>query len=527
MREYRRRLKAAGRSRLSIPVDVPETVKPDRDPRPPKNPAAALARWSKRRLKIPPGHPNSGKALELPRYAVEFFEAALAPGVREAGCFVARKNAKSAAVAVLILGYLAPDGPLRRRGWRAGIASVSKEKANELWQQAEDIARASGLVGVSFGRVPRHVSSEWGRAEFLSADKTAGHSSGFDIAVADELGLFPARGRALVAGLLSSTSARDGRLLAISVIGDSDLSREMIERAGDPATVVHVHQAPPDCALDDESAWRAANPTLGLIKSLTYMEDMARRAQDNPGEQSSFRAYDLNQPASPHREPIVPVDRWNVCAVAEQPARAGPVYAGLDLGGSVSLTAAVLYWPDTGRLEAYGAAGAIPTLAARGEADGVHDRYIRMAERGELRTFGGRVTPVVEFIDWIREVLAGQVPALMLADRYRQSEAQDALSAAGCLWPVEWRGSGAGWHGFEDVRAFQKAVHDNRLRPGMNLFLSQACAESVIEPDRNNNPILEKRRKNGRIDALSAAILAVGAGDRLSSRPVELTLYAA
>ena len=269
MRRYRARLKAAGRSRLSIPLDIPEPVKPARDPRAPKNPATALARWAKRRLKIPPGHPNSGKPLELPQYAVEFFRDALAPGVSEsAACFVARKNAKSAAVAVLILGYLAPDGPLRRRGWRAGIASVSKEKANELWQQCEDIARASELPGISFGKVPRHVSSEWGRAEFLSADRTAGHSSGFDLAVCDELGLFPERGRALVAGLLSSTSTRDGRLLAISVVGDSPLSQEMIARAGDPATVVHLHQAGPDCRLDDEAAWAAANPTLGTIKSL-------------------------------------------------------------------------------------------------------------------------------------------------------------------------------------------------------------------------------------------------------------------
>ena len=225
----------------------------------PADPAGAVAVWARERLKVPPGHANSGQPLELPAYAVEFFREALADGVREGGCFVARKNAKSAAVAVLILAHLADDGPLRRPGWRCGVASISKEKARELWTQASDIALASRILSgadkrsLHFGKVPLAIRSRWGEAAFLSADKSAGHASGFDLAIFDEIGLAPERGRALAAGLLSSTSARDGRLLAISVLGDSPLSREMVERAGDPACVVHVHEAPAGCALDDKT----------------------------------------------------------------------------------------------------------------------------------------------------------------------------------------------------------------------------------------------------------------------------------
>ena len=520
MRAYRARRKANGGKRLTAIAETPAVVDNWlKNPPRPRKPAAALARWAKANLKVPPGHANAGKALVLPRYAVEFLEDALAPGIREAGCFVGRKNAKSAAIAVFILGHLADNGPLRRQGWRCGVASVNREKAGELWQQCEDIATASGLAGITFGKVPRVVRSDWGRVDFLSADKTAGHASGFDICVADELGLFPERGRALVSGLLSSTSARDGRLFAISIVGDSPLSRELIERREDPAVIVHLHQAPPDCALDDPAAWKASNPTLGTVKSRAYMEDMARRARDNPNTASEFRGHDLNQPVSPSRTPIVDLDHWSVCAAYEQPPRAGKLYVGIDLGGSRSLTAAAFYWPETGRLEAYGACGAVPSLAERGEADGIGERYVRMAERGELRAMGGRTTPVQGFLAWIVELLAGERPELVLADRYRQEEAQDALSLAGIIWPHEWRGSGAGPDGFADVRAFQKAIYDKRLRPGFNLFLESAVAESVIEPDKNDNPVLEKRKQNSRIDALSAAILAVGAGERLAYRP--------
>ena len=187
----------------------------------PDDPAGAVASWSASFLKVPPGHDAAGSPLELPPYFVDFLRDALAPGVREAGCFVARKNAKSACVAVLILAHLAEDGPLRSLGWRCGAASLSREKAAELWSQARDIAEASGLQGLTFGRSPRMIESRFGNVSFLSADRSAGAALGVDLAVADEVGLYPEKGRDLVAGLLSATSARDGRLLAISVIGDS------------------------------------------------------------------------------------------------------------------------------------------------------------------------------------------------------------------------------------------------------------------------------------------------------------------
>ena len=139
-----------------------------------------------------------------------------------------------------------------------------------------------------------------GSVEFLSADKTAGHASGFDVAFVDEMGLMPAKGRDLVAGLLSSVSAKDGRLIAISVLGDSPLTAELVRRKARPAVAVHVYQAPKGCALDDEAAWHAANPGLASgIKSVAYMRDMSDRAAALPSEQSNFRAFDLNQPGAP------------------------------------------------------------------------------------------------------------------------------------------------------------------------------------------------------------------------------------
>ena len=74
-----------------------------RNPDRPTRPAAAVAEWSRSKLIVPPGHPLEGQPLELPDYGVEFLKDALDPYCKEAALIVARKNAKSASVAVLIL----------------------------------------------------------------------------------------------------------------------------------------------------------------------------------------------------------------------------------------------------------------------------------------------------------------------------------------------------------------------------------------------------------------------------------------
>ena len=123
--------------------------------------------------------------------------------------------------AVYILGRLA--GPLRFDGWRGGVCSVNREKANELRLQCEQIAEASGIEGLTFKRspAPGHIESASGRLDILSAERSAGHASGFDDAIVDELGLLPEGARELVAGMRSSVSARGGRFMALSITGDA------------------------------------------------------------------------------------------------------------------------------------------------------------------------------------------------------------------------------------------------------------------------------------------------------------------
>ena len=210
--------------------------------------------------------------MTLPSYGVDFLRDVFNPRYSEISLLIARKNSKSGVAAVMLLAHLI--GPVRRAGFRAGIVSVSKEKANELKMQMEAIAEASKLRGLVFRRspAPGRVESRFGSVDILSTE-SGGMASGFDIACADELGLFQDRDRELVNSMRSSVSARGGKFLSLSVIGNSAFVREILDRKDvDPHLSVRLFQARENCELDSEEDGYSQTPALRveLSRNLTW-----------------------------------------------------------------------------------------------------------------------------------------------------------------------------------------------------------------------------------------------------------------
>ena len=474
------------------------------------DPVDQLAAWSRDVLRVPPGHPNAGEPMELPAFAVDFLRDGW--DAHESALSIARKNAKSAICAVLALGHLC--GPLRSEGWRGAIASVSKDKAAELRGQCVAIAEASGLsLDVRASPYPGKLITDAGTLEVLSADRTAGHASGFDLVIVDETGLMPERGRDLLAGLRSSISAKGGRVLHISVRGDSPLFREILDN---DATVTHVYAAEADCQLDDRDSWFAANPGLGTIKQISYMEREVARIAQAPGDENSFRAFDLNANLNPSREMICSPDDLRGCFVENLPARQGNCYLGFDFGEATSGTAAFAIWPETGRCESWLAFGDVPDLEKRGRRDDA--AYELMERRGELRTYPGRVVRPADFLADVQNDLASVKVAAAAADSFKDKESLDFLDRAAVKWPVAFRRVGAGKDGGADVRGFQRLVHLKQLRMKHNLSLMTAISKSTLHRDRNGNPGLDKASKLARIDVLSAAVIAAGLAEPFFGR---------
>ncbi|MDE0001740.1 MAG: terminase large subunit [Rhodospirillaceae bacterium] len=496
--------------------------------------ADAAIDWIHRRLRVPTG-PLAGRPFVLPDWQQDWVRGALAPGMREAGLSVARKNGKSGLIAAVILAALA--GPLNRPGWRGVVSSLTANLAKELRDAIEQTARMSELlhsVKVIRAPAPGYVTGNNGaKVDFLAADKSSGHALGADIAILDEAGLLPEAKRFLWNALYTSMSGRNGRFWAISVQGDGPMFAEMEAAAGLGADNLHwakwaapmKDKAGEMTPLDDEVSWHAANPGLiGGIKSIEYMRDAAQRAITMPGNELHFRAWDLNQPVDPERVMIVSVSDYRKCVTSDAPTLEGDIVVGLDLGSTVSMTCAVAYSPSNGAILVRGAFPEEPPLAIRAKNDRMGTAYDRMVRAGELALYPGRVTPVVPFlVDFLEEVGQHGIIVALGADRHRRAEAEMAFRDAGLeRVPVAWRGQGASTtaDGSADVRAFQRAIIERKISTAGSPMLEAAIASSVLRFDGAGNPAIDKAANNARIDALSAGVIAAGLGERLNPLPL-------
>ena len=185
------------------------------------------------------------------------------------------------------------------------------------------------------------------------------------------------------------------------------------------------------------------------------MEAEVERVKGAPGDEPSFRAYDMNEAlSSGARDDLLP-GRSARCFVDELPARAGPAYLGFDFGEATSSTAATAIWPQTGRVEFWMSFGDVPPLADRQRRDSAP--YVAMEARGELRTYPGRVVRPEAFLGDLLHDLAGVRVAGAAADSYKDSEVKDFLDHAGIRWPIDFRRVGAGKDGGADVRSVPTA----------------------------------------------------------------------
>ena len=454
--------------------------------RPPKPRVTDPIAWIQTRLVVPTG-PLAGRKFKLLPEQIDWLKAASATGIMEAGWSSARKQGKTALCSVWILCNMV--GPLRTANWRCRVCSINGKLAVEMREALALTARASGFgedVLRCYNTPPpgKLQCADNIICHLDAADKATGHASSNDLIIVDEAGLLPENARPLWNAMLSSTSIRNGKLWAISIRGHSSMFSEMRERRDDPAVHWKEWTTSPTAPIDDPATWAAANPGLGSIKSLDYMKRAARRAMLTPANASDFRMHDLNGAGTPSREGLIPMHVWAGCLVSKLPPRSGPCCIGLDLGGSVSMCAAAVWWSATGRLEVWGAFPGLPPLDERGKADGVGGRYAMMQSRGELLVYPERnTTPVVPFLGFLADMIEGEKVLAIVSDRFRDSESQDFYRDAGIRWPRVFRGLGRKDAG-EDIRSFQTVCYRKKLQTTENLLLESALAGSVLIYER-------------------------------------------
>lgn len=477
-----------------------------------------------------PQGPLAGEPVRLAGFQLDFIEGFLAEGVTVGALSVARGNGKSAVAAGLAVTHLLGDwGAQPQR--EVVVSARTRDQAAIAFGFARSYVEALGIPA-TIRKSPLleiEIDAPDGPHRLKAMPSTGkavlGGSATF--AVLDERAAWmTSRGAEMEAAVLTSLGKRGGRCAIISTSAADD-ANDFSRWLDTPPSGCYVqeHRALDLAyALDDPAALLQANPGCpeGIGATMAWLQAAGRQAAERGGAvAAAHRNLHLNQRVNIEaRAVLIELDAWLPCETANQPEREGPVMIGLDLGGAASMSAASYFWPASGRLEVLGWFPSEPTLAARGIADGVGRRYLDMAERGELRTLGGRSVPAGAWIGEALAQVAGQPIAAILADRFKAAEISDALGAAGYRGPVIWRGFG--WRdGAADIEAFRRMVHERRVAAPRSLLLRHALADSVVMVDAAANSKLAKGRALGRVDAAAASILAIAEGHRMVTRPAK------
>lgn len=457
-------------------------------------------------------------------------------GTRRAYLSLARKNGKTALIAGLLLAHVA--GPEKKLNSQIVSGAMSRDQAALVFNLAAKMVQLSPELSKLVRIVPsgKRLIGLVANVEYkaLAADGSTAHGLSPVLAILDEVGQVKGPQSDFVDAITTAQGAYEEPLLiAISTQAPTDADLFSIwldgaEASKDPRIVSHVYSAPEGCALDDEEAWKDANPALGLFRSRKDLEEQATRAAEMPSAQNTFRVLCLNQRVN-MRSPLIGKDHWMACRGEVRFSDRESVYLALDLSSVNDLSALVMVSADDeDRIEPF-LWKPEDVLKAHGQRDNVD--YVAWARDGHLLASPGPTIDPAVIAAKIAE-LNKRFTVLGLAyDRWRIEALIKELDRLGVETYQGDEGSGLrliDWgQGFASmapaVDAFERSVLERRLRHPGNPVLTWNVGNAVVQQDAAGNRKLDKAKSRFRIDGAVATAMVLGL--KAKERAEEASIY--
>ncbi len=267
---------------------------------------------------------------------------------------IPRKNGKSTLSSGIALYLLFADNEY---GAEIYSAAADREQAAIVFEIAKAMVEASPALkkrAKIYKRsivVPKTMSSY----KVLSADAPTKHGLNAHGIIFDELHAQP--NRELWDVLTTSTGAREQPLVvAITTAGydknsicweQHDYARKVLDGIiDDPSFFAYMAAADENDDWRDPKTWKKANPGLGQTVKLEYLEQEAKKAEQIPAYQNTFRRLHLNQ-WTQQDERWLDMAAWDATAgvVNANKLIGHECYGGLDLASTTDIAALVLLFP--------------------------------------------------------------------------------------------------------------------------------------------------------------------------------------
>jgi phage terminase large subunit-like protein len=269
---------------------------------------------------------------------------------------VPRKNGKSTlAAGIALLLLFADDEP----GAEVYSAAGDRDQAAIVFDLAKSMTEESAYLSQRSDPFKRSIIVPSTRSVYkvLSADAYTKHGLNAHGVIFDELHVQP--NRDLWDVLTTSTGARRQPLvIAITTAGydknsicyeQHEYARQVLDGIiEDDSYYAYIAAADYEDDWLDPKTWIKANPNLGVTIKLEYLEQEAKRAEQVPAYQNTFRRLHLSQWTAQETR-WLPMDAWDKGSDLEvdlDELEGLECYGGLDLSSTIDITAFTLSWPS-------------------------------------------------------------------------------------------------------------------------------------------------------------------------------------
>lgn len=458
-----------------------------------------------------------GKPMKLEKFQVDFIKSVYdnPQGTHTAILSISRKNGKTGLIAALLLCHIC--GPEAVQNSQAISGAMSKEQAAVVFELARKMVEMSPRLSARVRVQPSGKRLIGLRKNVLyralSAEGKTAHGLSPILAILDEVGQIVGPTDKFVEAITSAQGAYSNPLLiAISTQAPTanDLLSTWIDaqrNAPDPRVVCHVYEAPDDCALDDKAAWAAANPAMGVFRSVGDIEKQCRQAMEMPANEPAFRNLILNQRVEAE-SPFVPRSVWEANGGHPGDKPVGKVWCGLDLSAVADLTAFVAVDESGGVFPTFW----LPHEGLKEKARKEKVPYDLWQREGLLLTIPGKAIEYEHVAGFLRTFFDENDVQAVGFDRYLFNFLKPWLEKKGFSEAELEKFIPFGQGTVSQtpaLRELEVKLSNHALKHGNHPVLNMCCANAKVIGDSSSRKF-DKKHQRGRIDGMSALANAIG-----------------
>jgi len=269
------------------------------------------------------------------------------------------------------------------------------------------------------------------------------------------------------------------------------------------------------CAADDQDDWTdpgtwwKANPNLGISVKWDYVREQCEEAKRRPSYENEFRQMYCNEWVE-QVERWLQMSKWKDCGGPLRPLEGRVCYGGLDLSSKLDLTAFCLDFPGADKTHDFLWRCWIPE-------DRVREMELSLTGRVPMRQWvnaGWLITTPGNTIDY--DFIRAEINDL--AKQYHIAEigydpfsawqiAQDLGDKDGFVMAEMRQGMRTM---SEPSKELERLIVARQMRHGDNPVARWCASNVATRRDVNANIMPDKIKSTGKIDAIVAAIIAIG-----------------